>query len=166
MKSSILPLCLLSGCLFAANTTSASTNLVSTNLVDRILAEAKFQQESSRAKAELQVALNSATLVVNGFVVDSDTSVRASTNQTEISAGQGFVAILIRPQAVLLGKWDAGDLLMSDAPIPSKIDTSVFPFRSEFTNGEHCIFVMKPEKNLSRICQTNVFKEIKVVPTK
>jgi hypothetical protein len=166
MKLSILSLSLLSIGLFAASNTSASTNLVSTNLVDRVLAEAKFQGDSSRARAELRGALESATLVVKGIVVDSHTAVRASTNQTEISAGQGFVAILIRPQAILRGNWGVGDILMSDGFRPSQIDTSIFPYRSWFTNGEHCIFIVKPEEYLSRVCRTNVFEEIKVVSVK
>jgi hypothetical protein len=122
VKSSIPSVCFLISCLFAANDTRASTDLVSTNLVDRLLLKARFQGDPSRAKAYLQEALDSATLIVRGFVVDSDTIVKASTKQN--------------------------------------------PDRWSFTNGEHCVFFMKPDKRLSRWCQTNVLEKIEVVPTK
>jgi hypothetical protein len=134
--------------------------------VDRIIAEAAFQQDPTRAKEEIQWALDSATLVVKGSVVNSNTSVKASTNQNEVSPGQGWFSIVVHPQDVLYGKWDARDIFMTDLYRGFQIDGSVFPLKYSFTNDEHGVFFLKPDEERSRWCQTNVFEEIKVVPTK
>ena len=150
MKTHILSLWLLSSFLLTA------CNSRTTNVVERIFAQATFQPDPSRAKEEIKDALDSATLVVRGVVVNSNTSVKASTNQTEVSPGQGWFAIVIRPQEVLSGKWDDRDLFMSDLYQGFVLDSSTFPHKYSFTNGERCVFFLKPDEDRSRWCRTNV----------
>ena len=163
MKKATARLCVLAGFLLFANTVEAPTNLV-----DTVLAQAKFQGEMSYAKAELRKALVISTLVVKASVVNSNATVMASTNQHEVSTGQGWRVVGIRPEAVLHGKWDKGDIFMGSDWMPDVVYGSgiQFPPRGRLTNGERCFFFLKPDEKLSRWCMTNVFREVKSVPVK
>ncbi len=166
MKKANLSAYFLAGLLLSTATTRATTNLV-----DDVLAKARFPRDAgtrdpSYAQAELREALNSATLVIKALVVNSNAAVWASTNQHEVSPGQGWAAIAVRPEAVLKGKWEIGDLLTANQYIGHVIDGSAFPMRYSFTNGENGFFFLRPDKRLSRWCATNVFEKIKVVPIK
>lgn len=140
----------------------------STNLVDDILSQARFPvpEKSRFAAADIRFALDSSTLLVKASVVDSNATVRASTNQHEVSPDQGWVAISVHAEAVLKGTLELRDIMIANQYPGFQIDGSPFPMRYRFTNGETCFFFLKPDRKLSRWCATNVFENVKIVPVK
>lgn len=137
-----------------------------TNLVDALLAEGGFQQDTQEVRAKLQSAIGSAALVVKARVVNSDTAVQASPNQSEVSTGQGWSATLCQTTHVFKGDPRADLLWVANGAFRAGPVGMEWRHPIEATNGQQCVLVLEKDKKLSRWCQTNVFTIIRGLEVK
>jgi hypothetical protein len=139
------------------------TQQIDTNLLSTVLSKARFRDED-RARLTLQQALQKAVLVTEATVIDSNTSVKVSTNQNELSPGQGFTAVSLRVTHVFKGDPQPGLILVDNAF--HRDSHGVFCHPIEATNGQDCILILLRAEGLSRVCQTNVYAVIRDMEVK
>jgi hypothetical protein len=126
-----------------------------TNLVDVVLAEGSFQWGKDRVAKRLPEALESAALVMRATVLDTNAVVRASPNQREVSAGQGWTAAVVGPVRMLKGEYKDKVLLVSNGAY--RIDGLHWGNPISTMKGRDCILVLQRDNELSRYCQTNIY---------
>lgn len=129
------------------------------------------QIREAQHKEQISEAMEECSLVVRGVVLDGASSVRACKEQTEVSYGQGWSAIIIRSLEQIKGVAPERILFVDNrVSVPAdygnasglETERKTGSFR---VDGEYVLFLKRNEK-LSNWCCMDIFEKVLSVPLK
>ena len=131
-------------------------NIVALGRIQNVLPEADQRY--------LMYEVARASLVIQGTVVNAQTSVWASARQIEVAHTQGWAVAHVRPTTVFKGHCGTNVIVTPAGWWPGFARGN--SFIKPFTNGQEFIFFLDRNWNLSRWCYANVFRhdELNLIP--
>jgi hypothetical protein len=105
-----------------------------------------------------------ASLIIQGTVVNANTSVWASAHQIEVAYPQGWTVAHVRPTTVFKGHCGTNVIVTPAGWWPGFVRGN--SFIQPFTNGQEFIFFLDRNWSLSRWCYAKVFShdELNLIP--
>ncbi len=131
-------------------------NYQSDALFKDILKMANVPKDEVSERAAVKEALLNAPAIFRASIDDIDTVV------TAVDGSKSWPVIKIWPSRVLKGQWQKGVGHKTIATVSNTSDANI----DYSTEGEEYIFFLESDKELSRLCKKEIFRQIKVVPLK